>query len=368
MDTTETLTAGDSTGTSKSEGVSRSNSRRCPGCDAPGGGPPPSATALFGGQPIHRCLHCGGRYLAGSEKIRDCPECCQPFVSEESPICAHCRQSGGPDVGSSDVLPGIAGELRRALAAEMRLIRHASLDAYLSRLAGALAFASGGDPIEIRVFEDERPRCIALPGGTLLISRGELTRTQYESELAFVIARECHHLESGDVARRLAGAGAEIAIARDGTTGWGAAAFDLMRIGCGADREYAADQAALQRLTQMGYDTEGPLRYLSRTAAAVREGDPRFADLNCALPPAELRARRLSRDVRASGRAPGRTNREPFRRAVSPRIFAEAERTDGGILQVDAPRDSPRRGPWFWLSLLAAGTLTLVLVLGLLFL
>ena len=74
---------------------------------------------------------------------------------------------------------------------------------------------------------------------------------------------------------------------------WTQAALDLVRLGYGDAREYAADAQAMQALTLLGYEADAVLHYFHRLRGGIVAGAPKLAEVALAHPPPIERLRRL---------------------------------------------------------------------------
>ena len=78
-------------------------------------------------------------------------------------------------------------------------------DAQVESLTGRLATHWKENPYQLRVFllDEDMPNAFALPGGTLLVTRGLLGQVGSENEIAFVIGHELGHFAHRDHLRTL---------------------------------------------------------------------------------------------------------------------------------------------------------------------
>jgi hypothetical protein len=343
------------TGTSGA-GRSLSAAGACPRCGEPWTSLPPVPAATLGGLLIRRCGRCGTRSASpgpGAEPapptlVFSCESCGLPFLAGDllphaDQCCAECRAgelpAGLPD---ADLAAATEAEVRQALGHLWRVVGSDRLSAYLDRLARQVAGRIADAPPQPRVLvvDDARLRTLALPSGTVLVSRGMLSALEDEAELAFVLAHELAHAASGDAAVRLVRLGFH-AVARlrglQGRGTWGEAAVDLVRLGYGRHRERDADARAFEAVIALGYDPSCVLRLLARLQERIDRADPQIAELASAHPPPRSRAAGLERAF--YGKVPERlvlhVNRDVFRRAAGPEALA-------GL--VTAPPIAPRRG------------------------
>jgi Zn-dependent protease with chaperone function len=124
--------------------------------------------------------------------------------------------------------------------------------------------------LTVKVLEEKRPNALALPGGTILVTRGLLDSVGSENELAFVLAHEIGHFRNRDHLRQF-GRGFALGLV------WlavGGSNSDLVTTGVlegtmrsfGRRQELAADRVALQiAQAEYGHVAEA-LRFLQRHA------------------------------------------------------------------------------------------------------
>ncbi|HXV75499.1 MAG TPA: M48 family metalloprotease, partial [Candidatus Polarisedimenticolaceae bacterium] len=257
-----------------------------------------------------------------------------------------------------------------------RFVGAPTLTAYLDRLTRQLEPPSGRQPsgVRVEVFDQPRVWTLALPSGTVLLSRGALESVEDEAELVFVLAHELSHSAEPGAARRLARLGLrEVAAGEsDGSPGvWARAAVDLIRVGHGRELEFAADAAGFAAAARLGYDLGAVRRYLDRLGTRQETGDAAVAELVLAHPPVASRLRRL--DAFVANRPPERrrvtrTNREVFRRVAGVQVLATRLAPVEGLgerrtARQSVPERANERGVRPWL-VLAALLVALAAIVG----
>lgn len=183
-------------------------------------------------------------------------------------------------------------------------------------------------------------RTFSLPGGTILAGSELLAGLEDEAMLAFVLAREIAHQESGRALRRyrsrrdswalLAKLEWGLGVLTRGalSTGRGDAAFvrEVARMGYGPVHEQHADESAMRTISAAGYDPAAAIRYLAaleKRHLAARGVFAAFLDSH----PARSRRRCLAETLVAIGgdrMLARKVNREVYRRAAA-RFAGERE-------------------------------------------
>jgi predicted Zn-dependent protease len=194
-------------------------------------------------------------------------------------------------------------------AIEGRIVRnhllygHASLDAYLQRVAKSL-LAGSSDPnaVHVRVIRGTEPNAFALSNGSIYVTTALLVSLADESELAAVLGHEGTHYENAHVLRGmrderhktlaarttglllgiavgLAGqhAGLQpnqaVLIPQDTLLIWARASV----AGYSRDLEREADDGGIRRMIAAGYDPSGALAVLQRLAERTSSEDAEIA-------------------------------------------------------------------------------------------
>ena len=292
----------------------------CPRCGEPPPPIPARAVACLDGAAVERCPGCGLRTLAGAARrpVFACEACGHPFVADRllargDQQCAACRNGRRPGaLPDRRALAEAEAHVAHAVASLWGILGAPALDAYLDRIARTIASRIDGAPPapRVRLLDTGRALSLALPSGTLYLSRGLLTALADEAELAFVAGHELSHATSRDLA---------LPLARRGSLGWGDFVRDLVRLGFGRRREREADARAVEAMGAVGYDVASVRRLLLRLRDRAAAGDAELADLATAHPTPEDRLRWIDRAF--YGRVPEdrivHVNREVFRRAVA---------------------------------------------------
>ena len=187
-------------------------------------------------------------------------------------------------------------------------------------------------------------RTLSVPGGTILAGSELLAGLEDEAMLAFVLAREIAHQESGRTLRRyrsrrdswalLAKLEWGLGVLTRGafSTGRRDAAIvrEVARLGYGPVHEQQADESAMRTISAAGYDPAAAVRYLTaleKRHLAARGVFAAFLDSH----PARSRRRCFVETLIAIGGERGvlrRVNSEVYRRAVA-RFAGEREEPVG---------------------------------------
>jgi hypothetical protein len=265
---------------------------------------------------------------ANGHAVFSCEACGLPFVADAllpkaDQRCQDCREGRIPaDLPDPALADATEAEVRVALTDLWRFQGCERTSAYLDRIARHVASRMEGAPqVRVRLLDDARLRTLALPSGTLLVSRGTIGGLEDEAELAFVLGHEIAHAASGDAAVRLVRLGFH-AVAhgreRASRASWGEAVLDLIRLGYGKRRERDADARAFEAVLALGYDPASVLRYLSRLHERIVAGQAELADLAASHPPPRSRMQHLERAYygRVQGASVLHVNRDVFRRAA----------------------------------------------------
>ncbi len=161
---------------------------------------------------------------------------------------------------------------------------------YVNLVGYALAQSTNRPELEFRfgVLDTDEIKAYAAPGGYVFVTRGAISRMEDEAELAGVLAREMAHVLNRDMVRSLnirsAGgpegsaalllAGPALPVTafflqlwdENNTVDW---AMDILsRKGYSPADEESADKASVLYAALSGYDPQGLIRYLERTASA----------------------------------------------------------------------------------------------------
>jgi hypothetical protein len=312
---------------------------------------------------LQRCSHCGARFSAtlSPEPFGDCGRCGAPIRGTGR--CAAC--AAATELPEREVVLAADGELRRAIAEGWRFVGSAGLSRYLDRVARDVARVIPHAPAEVAVHvtDEEQIASLALPSGTIVVSRGLVASLADEAELAFALGRG---LSLAVVASdAVVGAGLRATASCGSDDPWLRAAEDLLRFGHGDEREHAADAGGLAVLAALGYDRGAARRWLARLEGRARGGDPLLAVTSVAQPSTRDRLARLRALEVARSEAPraGRSNREVFRRAAGHTVLTyELCPVTLELAPQAGPRPRSRIGRWVVLAaLLALAALVLLL-------
>ena len=302
------------------------------------------------------CVFCGTLAAIGPKEglvrtVAPCAYCGAPLEDQHEPgpsLCVSCRNAGDR---SEEACETVEETRERVLHESLRLFpmlpvsaAHAYFEQVLERTAAA---AGEMDPTpRLRLVHDPAFATLCIPGGTVLAGAGLVCELEDEAMLAFVLAREIAHEQSGRPYRRFRqrrpsgalSAGFEWGLAfitgSGGAIGTRAAETlaEVAAIGYGPLHEESADAAAVDILGRAGYDTAASIRVLTLLENRDLGTRPPLAPFIDACPSRSRRrvlAERLA--TRWTDRArPGIVNREAFKRATV-------------ALRGDVPSDPPAR-------------------------
>lgn len=170
-------------------------------------------------------------------------------------------------------------------------------------------------PVRILVMDDGLVNAFALPGGTLVLHRGLLSRLEEESELFALLGHEAEHVRGRHALRRLARAAAlgVLSAAVIGDAGGLSAVLlqqgkDLSLLRHSRQEELDADAAGLALVARLGLDPQGAVR-LMRRLEQVGEGGGRLPELLSTHPHSAGRVARLEALAADLSLAPPRKKR-----------------------------------------------------------
>jgi len=157
---------------------------------------------------------------------------------------------------------------------------------------------------ELSVIDDDGANAIALPGGTILVTRGLLDQVESENELAFVLGHELGHFRNRDHLRSLGRVVALglVLMAVSGSDGGlvSGSVVDLTSRRFGRDQEAAADAFALELLfAEYGHVADATRFFERQDRGTIDFG--RFAGYFSTHPAADDRIERLDALARARG-------------------------------------------------------------------
>ncbi len=183
----------------------------------------------------------------------------------------------------------IGRDLAGRLLGQIELVDDANVQAYVNRVGRWIASQSERPEIPWRfgVANAININAMALPGGTILITRGLYDILSNEAQLAGVLGHEIahvvkkHHINVMQK-QKLVSAGANLAASRGGNNVLGAAALDFFKnlfiSGLDKDSEYDADATGVILAARAGYNAFGLAEVLHKLNARTA-GDPGTADL-----------------------------------------------------------------------------------------
>jgi predicted Zn-dependent protease len=279
---------------------------------------------------METCPRCLGLYLRrrpGPVPVTFCHSCTHPFpAARQETLCRPCFRGRAPRDLPEPAEHRLGELLGAGLSRTHQVARIPGTESYVARVLDRLARVArvGSGTLHILLLDESRPAAHALPGNRVTLTLGLLATLRDEAELAFVLAHEVAHLESGEVRRRTASRGG----ARWPSGWWrrltGHRRAEQRRLerlyrhvfplGYGPEAELAADIRAVELMVQAGYDPWATLRYLTHLEGKGAESP---GESHLAPAPAvrkEKVARVLARLPRPE--APSLVNKEVFRRAV----------------------------------------------------
>ncbi|MBK8998255.1 MAG: M48 family metallopeptidase [Myxococcales bacterium] len=232
------------------------------------------------------------------------------------------------------------------LLSELLLGSHGPLEdpeltAYVRRVGARVARAVGrrDETWRVELSDDPKPLAHALPGGTLLVSRGALAYLSSEAELAAILAHELAHAAHGhtELGKTALPAHATLGAARQ-------SALD-------ADEERQADALAVRYVARAGYDPKAVGRALAALGrAVVLECQRELERDDCASAhdaddPHPARPARQARVALVAGDGGGEVGRERYLRALDglPLGGHDAESSRTGAFVPPAASPSPCR-------------------------
>jgi len=286
---------------------------------------------------------------AGAMRVLSACDGCGAPLEEPAAAGAKCgtcaADSARAPFAPAEIAEAGARILREALRAFPPLEKAEGAAYFDQVLRGLTAELEGDEPAyRLIVCADLGFRTVSVPGGAILAGGELLAGLEDEAMLAFVLAREIAHHESGRVARRYRSRRASWALlgrlewglgvltrgALSTGRGDGAIVREVARLGYGPVHEQQADESALRTISAAGYDPAAAVRYLAALEArhlAARGVLAAFLDSH----PARSRRRCLAETLVAIGvgrSAPRRVNGEVYRRAVA-RFAPEREELIG---------------------------------------
>jgi predicted Zn-dependent protease len=258
-----------------------------------------------------------------------------------------------PASGGSDFTPLMSPDKEREVGAAERpkilrqfggVYQDAKIGAWIAGLGGRLVEASelAGQSFTFTVLDTDQVNAFALPGGYVYITRGLLTLTNTEAEVAGVLAHEIGHVTARHSANRMTTAVfANLAAAALGIlTGSGEAAQLGQVVGAGVvaqhsqSQEFEADELGIRYMSRIGYEPLAQsemLASLGRAHAleaklAGRDGESRTAGLFASHPSTDERVRRAADEAREKRAGLGRLDygREAYLARVDGMIYGDS--------------------------------------------
>ncbi len=157
---------------------------------------------------------------------------------------------------SEDVDRKVGKESAQGVKAQLGLIEDPELVAYIGKIGARLARHAPrrGFEYSFQIVDQEAPNAFALPGGYIFVSRGLLTLTNSEDELANVLGHEIVH-----VAARHAAARQEVGRSLPAKLDWLRGGY---LASYGRDQEREADRLGQGLAAVAGYDPAGLVVFL----------------------------------------------------------------------------------------------------------
>ena len=183
----------------------------------------------------------------------------------------------------------IGRDLAGRLLGQIALVDDANVQAYVNRVGRWVASQSERPDLPWRfgVANAFNINAMAMPGGTILITRGLYDILDNEAQLAGVLGHEIahvvkrHHI-SVMQKQQLVSAGANLAASRTGSNVLGKAALDFFKnlfiSGLDKDSEYEADATGVILAARAGYNAFGLAEVLHKLNARA-SSDPSVVDL-----------------------------------------------------------------------------------------
>ena len=196
----------------------------------------------------------------------------------------------------------VGREMASRLLGRTPLLDDPQAQTFINRLGHWLALHSERPELPWRfgILDTDQVQAFAVPGGTVLVSRGLMVLLETEDEVAGLLAHEIVHVAAGHHharirqgtaggAERLLDALAETASPLEQAARAGLEAYVE---GLGARTEYATDLSAVRLAAAAGYDPYGLVSTLAMFAA-LTPGDNRLSLYFNAHPPMSERVQRL---------------------------------------------------------------------------
>ncbi len=183
----------------------------------------------------------------------------------------------------------IGRDLAGRLLGQIQLVDDANVQAYVNRVGRWVASQSERPDIPWRfgVANAGNVNAMAMPGGTILITRGLYDMLDNEAQLAGVLGHEIAHVVKKHhigvmQKQRLVSAGANLVAARGGGNQLGKAALDFFKnlfiSGLDKESEYEADAVGVILAARAGYNAFGLAEVLHKLSARG-SSDPSVVDL-----------------------------------------------------------------------------------------
>lgn len=181
---------------------------------------------------------------------------------------------------------GLGRSALQVLAPEDARCRDPELTRAVDHIAGRLSDAEPGEPpFQVILVNHDEVNAFALPGGSVVVTRGLLVETASPEELAGVIAHELQHVRLRHVTRRiLSGLGTGMLVrvltrGADGLADQGALiAHELAALRHSRADELEADARGLRMCVAAGVDPEAMIRFYANSIGRLESrGLPEFA-------------------------------------------------------------------------------------------
>ena len=229
----------------------------------------------------------------------------------------------------------IGRDLAGRLLGQIELVNDPNVQAYVNRVGRWIASQSERPDLPWRfgVANAVNINAMAMPGGTILITRGLYDILDNEAQLAGVLGHEIGHVVKKHhigvmQKQKLVSAGANLAASRTGSNQLGKAALDFFKnlfiSGLDKESEYEADSVGVILAARAGYNAFGLAEVLHKLNARA-SSDPSVVDLFGSHPGPSDRLNRLGE-------------------LLTPRMGSMPQGIEPRITPVSANAALPRRG------------------------
>jgi predicted Zn-dependent protease len=231
----------------------------------------------------------------------------------------------------------------KKVGAALGFVEDQRLEGYVQQVGARIAAQSPlkGVDYTFRVVDMPEPNAFALPGGYVYVTRGLLTLTNSEDELAGIVGHEVGHVAGRHAVQRVSRAfpigilsvlGASVTglvspMLGDIIGDAGSAANEMLLAPYGREQEREADRVGAEMAAKAGWDPAAlaaSLRVLEREDALTRKGKSSRPSFFATHPPLPERAETVRTFAATLSPAP--------RRAIADSTAAYFERLDGLVI------------------------------------